>query len=85
MFDKHADCFEELGVDVNNGLGDVYSKIQSLPEEKKAEIEADIQAVYADQPSLAVVEESEERPPCVILRTPFVALRQDEPNEVTKH
>ncbi len=56
VFDKYADLFEELGVDVNNGIGDVYTKIASLPESKKAEIEADLQAVYAAQPPLAMVD-----------------------------
>ncbi|MDF5490671.1 NADP-dependent isocitrate dehydrogenase, partial [Vibrio parahaemolyticus] len=46
----------ELGVDVNNGIGDVYSKIESLPEAQKAEIEAAIQAVYQTQPELAMVD-----------------------------
>ncbi|MCP5928514.1 NADP-dependent isocitrate dehydrogenase, partial [Klebsiella pneumoniae] len=41
---------------VNNGLGDVYAKIQSLPEAQRAEIEAAIQAVYATQPALAMVD-----------------------------
>ena len=56
VFDKHGDTLEELGVNVNNGLGDVYAKIQSLPAEKKAEIEADIQAVYSNRPALAMVD-----------------------------
>lgn len=55
VFDKYADLFEELGVDVKNGIGDVYSKIQRLPEAQKAEIEAAIDAVYADRPALAMV------------------------------
>ncbi|MDW2334615.1 NADP-dependent isocitrate dehydrogenase, partial [Vibrio sp. 1069] len=46
----------ELGVDVNNGLGDVYSKIESLPAAQKEEIEAAIQAVYQTQPELAMVD-----------------------------
>jgi isocitrate dehydrogenase len=54
--DKHAALFAELGVNLNNGLGDVYNRIQSLPEEKRAEIEADIQAVYATRPALAMVD-----------------------------
>ena len=53
--EKHADTLAELGVDFNNGLGDLYSKIQSLPEDKRAEIEADIQAVYRKRPELAMV------------------------------
>lgn len=56
VFEKHAALFEELGVDAKNGLGDVYAKIESLPADKKAEVEADIQAVYADRPALAMVD-----------------------------
>lgn len=55
VFEKHAETFASLGIDPNNGLGDVYNKIQSLPADKKAEIEADIQAVYESQPALAMV------------------------------
>ena len=56
VFVKHGELFEELGVDVNNGLGDVYSKIQTLDDAKRAEIEADIQAVYAERPAIAMVD-----------------------------
>ncbi|WDE09479.1 NADP-dependent isocitrate dehydrogenase [Thalassomonas haliotis] len=56
VFEKHADIFEQLGVDANNGIGDVYAKIGRLPEAKKAEIEADLQAVYQDNPALAMVD-----------------------------
>ncbi len=56
--DKHAETLRELGVNLNNGLGDVYAKIQSLPAEKKAEIEADIEAVYKVRPELAMVDSS---------------------------
>lgn len=56
VFAKYGSVFEELGVDVNNGLGDVYSKIESLPAEKKQEIEQAIQAVYATRPALAMVD-----------------------------
>jgi len=55
VFEKHAATFEELGVDTRNGLGDVYAKISSLPEDQRAEIEADIQAVYETRPELAMV------------------------------
>lgn len=55
VFEKHAALFAELGVDANNGVGDVYSKIASLPAEKKAEVEADLQAVYGERPALAMV------------------------------
>ena len=56
VFDKHAALFAQLGVDVNNGLGDVYAKIQSLPDAQRQEIEADIAAVYQTQPPLAMVD-----------------------------
>lgn len=55
VFEKHAALFAELGVDVNNGVGDLYAKIQSLPQEKRDEIEADINACYAQRPDLAMV------------------------------
>ncbi len=55
VFEKHAATFDSLGVDVNNGLGDVYAKIATLPESQRAEIEADIQSVYEDGPDLAMV------------------------------
>lgn len=56
VFNKHAATFAELGINPNNGLGDLYNKIQNLPAEKQAEIEADLQAVYAAQPDLAMVD-----------------------------
>ena len=56
VFAKHAATFAEIGVDVKNGLGDVYAKIESLPADKKAEIEADIQAVYGTRPDMAMVD-----------------------------
>lgn len=55
VFDKHADTFAELGVNPNNGLGDVYAKIQSLPDAQRETIEADLQATYAKRPKLAMV------------------------------
>ena len=55
VFAKHGETLRELGVDVNNGLGDVYSKIAKLPAEQKAAIEADIVAVYQSRPELAMV------------------------------
>ena len=45
-----------LGVDFNNGLGDMYAKLERLPEEKRAEIEADIQEVYKKRPDIAMVD-----------------------------
>jgi isocitrate dehydrogenase len=56
VFAKHADTFAELGVMSKLGLGDLYAKIATLPEEKKAEIEADIQAAYKSRPALAMVD-----------------------------
>ncbi len=56
VFEKHADTFKEIGVNANNGLGDVYAKITSLPEAKQKEIEADIQACIKDGPDLAMVD-----------------------------
>lgn len=53
---KHADALAEIGASVNNGLADILEKLDRLPAEKKAEIEADIQAVYADRPKLAMVD-----------------------------
>ena len=56
VFEKHAEVFEQLGVDANNGIGDVYAKISRLSEEKRAEIEADLAATYADRPEMAMVD-----------------------------
>mgnify|MGYP001942618003 FL=1 len=56
VFVKHAATFEQLGIDENNGIGDVYAKIGRLPADKKAEIEADLQAVYATRPEMAMVD-----------------------------
>jgi isocitrate dehydrogenase len=56
VFAKHGETFTKLGVDVKNGLGDVYDKISSLPADEKAEIEADIQAVYGTRPDMAMVD-----------------------------
>ncbi len=55
-FNKHAAVFAELGVDANNGVGDVYSKIKSLPDAQREEIEADIAACYASRPEMAMVD-----------------------------
>ncbi|WP_415907346.1 NADP-dependent isocitrate dehydrogenase [Oleiharenicola sp. Vm1] len=52
---KHAATFAELGVDLNNGFGDLVEKLQKLPADKKAAIEADIQAAYAAGPQVAMV------------------------------
>ncbi|HLP24410.1 MAG TPA: NADP-dependent isocitrate dehydrogenase, partial [Acidobacteriota bacterium] len=52
---KHAATFAELGVDLNNGFGDLVEKLQKLPADKKTAIEADIQAAYAAGPQVAMV------------------------------
>ena len=56
VFEKHAAALKQAGVNPNMGLGDLYKKIESLPADKKAEIEADIKAVYAKRPALAMVD-----------------------------
>jgi isocitrate dehydrogenase len=55
VFEKHESVFKELGISPNNGLGDLYAKIKTLPEEKRAEIEADIKKCYENGPKLAMV------------------------------
>jgi isocitrate dehydrogenase len=54
-FEKHASVLQELGVDANNGVGDVYAKIAELPADQRATIEADFAAVYDSRPALAMV------------------------------
>ena len=54
--DKHAVSLAEIGANLNNGLGDVLGKLDRLPAEKKAEIEADINACYETGPALAMVD-----------------------------
>jgi isocitrate dehydrogenase len=56
LFAKHGELFAQLGVNPNNGMSSVFEKIQALPAEKRAEIEADIQACYANQPEIAMVD-----------------------------
>ncbi|HEV8326655.1 MAG TPA: NADP-dependent isocitrate dehydrogenase [Nitrospiraceae bacterium] len=55
VFDKHAALFQQLGVDPDNGLGDLYAKIKTLPDEQRKTIEADIQEVYKKRPPMAMV------------------------------
>lgn len=52
---KHAQVLQEIGFNLNNGIGDLYARIKALPAEQQAAIEADIQAVYAARPALAMV------------------------------
>lgn len=56
LFNKYAETFQELGVDVQNGFGDVIAKIKTLPEDKRAAIQADIDAIYKNGPGLAMVD-----------------------------
>ena len=56
VFEKHSKVFDEIGVNPNNGLGDLYDKLQELPEDKRKEIEADIQAAFEKNPRLFMVD-----------------------------
>ena len=56
VFEKFGSRFEELGVEANNGIGDVYAKIASLPDAERSEIESAIEAVYESRPKLAMVD-----------------------------
>ncbi len=56
VFAKHAATFKEIGVNANNGLADLQTKLQGLPATKREEIEADIKAAYAKRPALAMVD-----------------------------
>ena len=55
VLNKHAAALQDVGFDANNGIGDLYARIKTLPADKQAEIEADIQAVYASSAQLAMV------------------------------
>ncbi|HTC53542.1 MAG TPA: NADP-dependent isocitrate dehydrogenase [Steroidobacteraceae bacterium] len=55
-FAKNAALFSQLGIDADNGIGDVYAKIQSLPPAQKAQVEADLAATYQSRPPLAMVD-----------------------------
>ena len=55
VFDKHAALFQKLGVDPDNGLGDLYVKLKTLPDDQRKTIEADIQEVYKKRPAMAMV------------------------------
>ncbi len=55
VFEKYGETFAKLGISANNGVGDIYTKITSLPEAEQEAIKADIQALYADKPALAMV------------------------------
>jgi len=55
-FEKHAKLFDELGVNVNNGMIDLYNKIESLPQSKQDEIKRDLHACHENRPELAMVD-----------------------------
>jgi len=55
LFAKHGETFNQIGVDVNNGFGNLISKLEELSADKKAEIEADILATYQNGPAIAMV------------------------------
>ncbi len=56
VFEKHAEAFEKVGVNVNNGIGDLYNKMDKFDADTKAQIEADLKEVYANSPRLAMVD-----------------------------
>ncbi len=56
VFTKHADTLKQLGVNTRNGVGDLFAKIQSLPADQKAAIEADVKALYEKNPPMAMVD-----------------------------
>ena len=56
VFEKHEELLEELGVDVNNGFGDLIHKIKQLPADKKSEIETTIKTCFENGPDLAMVD-----------------------------
>ena len=55
-FEKHGKLFDELGINVNNGMVDLYEKIKVLPESKREEIIRDLHACQEDRPALAMVD-----------------------------
>ncbi len=55
IFDKYQDVFDEIGIDPNNGIGDVFNKIENLPEDVRFSIEKDIEGLYLSKPDLAMV------------------------------
>ena len=55
VFEKHGETLKKLGVDPDNGIGDLYVEIKGLPDDQRKAIEADIQAVYQKRPPMAMV------------------------------
>ncbi len=55
VFEKHGETLKKLGVDPDNGIGDLYTKSKALPDDQRKAIEADVQAVYQKRPPMAMV------------------------------
>ena len=55
IFGKHAEALESIGVKPNNGMGDLYAKLEELPADQQAAIKSDIDTLYAERPALAMV------------------------------
>jgi len=56
LFEKHSETFEKVGLNVNNGIGDLYNKFSSIDASEKSKIEKDIKDLYASRPALAMVD-----------------------------
>src|SRR5690606_24886782 len=56
LFEKHSAALERVGFDPNNGFGDLTARLAAMPEAERTAIEADIAAVYADRPAIAMVD-----------------------------
>jgi isocitrate dehydrogenase len=56
LFEKHNDLFSEIGVDVNNGFGDLLSKLNGLTDDQKQEVLNDIEECYKENPAIAMVD-----------------------------
>ncbi len=56
LFEKHWELFEQIGINPNNGLGDVSSKIENLPQDQQNQIKQDIDSIYQKRPELAMVD-----------------------------
>ena len=56
LISKHNSALETIGFNPNNGIGDLYAKLDQLPAEKQSEIEADLKITYESQPDMAMVD-----------------------------
>ena len=55
IFDKHAETLKSVGIEPNNGIGDLYAKLEELPADEQAAIKTDIETLYSERPALAMV------------------------------